>query len=354
MLFGEPVYLWLLILPAALGPLWLWRTVQRRRDALLFSRRRQVPVVERVGRLGGWPFWLVVLGALALTLLAIARPLAAVARVRTAGVDLVILQDGSASMHVTDVGPDRWQRSTRFLRVLAQSLRWKDDRIALALFARIAAPQVRLTRDPNTFFFFLDHLDRSSPFPLSDDTTWDTNIEAGIYWGMRLIEKDEELGGPSPNGKAFVLVSDGQAWSGEVDRALGLARSKGIPIFVVGVGTEAGGVIPEPTDASAVAPAGTATWRRCARRWTVPPSSRLPRPPTGNISISGGRPTGRSPARSSTRFAGGPARAVSNPSSKSSTGGVCWPARVWSASASCSCANEPRSACSSSAAAQRS
>ena len=88
---------------------------------------------------------------------------------------------------------DRWQRSMRFLRTLGESLRWKDDRMAMALFAHIAAPQVRLTKDPNTYFFFLDHLAHESPFRLEDDTTWDTNIELGIAWGMRLIEKDSEL-----------------------------------------------------------------------------------------------------------------------------------------------------------------
>ena len=170
--------------------------------------------------------------------------------VRTAGVDIVVLQDGSASMYVRDLKPDRWQRSVRFLRVLAESLQWRDDRIALALFAHIAAPQVRLTRDPNTFFFFLDHLQRESPFPLREDTTWDTNIELGIHWGARLVEKDEELLGRSPNGKAFVLVSDGQAWSGEIAKALQLARSLDIPVHVVGVGTSYGGLIPQaPLDA---------------------------------------------------------------------------------------------------------
>ena len=43
--------------------------------------------------------------------------------------------------------------------------------------------------------------------------------------------------GRSPNGKVFVLVSDGQAWSGEVEKSLQLARSRDIPVFVVGVGT---------------------------------------------------------------------------------------------------------------------
>ena len=54
---------------------------------------------------------------------------------------------------------------------LGESLAWKDDRMAMALFAHIAAPQVRLTKDPNTFFFFLDHLAQESPFRLEDDTT---------------------------------------------------------------------------------------------------------------------------------------------------------------------------------------
>ena len=59
----------------------------------------------------------------------------------------------------------------RFLRLLGDSLSWKNDRIALALFAHIAAPQIRLTKDPNTFFFFLDHLDKEPPFRIEDDTT---------------------------------------------------------------------------------------------------------------------------------------------------------------------------------------
>ena len=63
---------------------------------------------------------------------------------------------------------------------------------------------------------------------------------------MRLIEKDEELHGKSPNAKAFVLISDGQAWSGEVAQSLKLARANDVPICVVGVGTTIGGFIPEP------------------------------------------------------------------------------------------------------------
>ncbi len=222
-------------------------------------------------------FWACLLLALTSTILAAARPQAVTSSVRTAGIDLVILQDGSASMHVEDMptsrgrspagaGPrgDRWQRSMQFLRMLGESLRWEDDRIALALFARIATPQIRLTRDPNTFFFFLDHLQEASPFRIEDDSSWDTNIERGIYWGLRLVDADatmraligtmapeaseaaQQARDVSKNAKAFVLVSDGQAWSGEAEKSIAVAKQRGLPIYVVGVGTTAGGPIPDP------------------------------------------------------------------------------------------------------------
>ena len=249
--FAEPQFLWLLVAPAVLLVLWVWRLVRHGHDRRGFRRLRRLPVRERLTLFGGLLFWLCLTGALALTIAAMARPTAAVPLARSAGADVIILQDGSASMHVRDVGGDRWRRSIQFLRTVGESLRWKDDRIALALFAHIAEPQIRLTKDPNTYFFFLDHLAGASPFRLEDDPTWDTNIEQGVFWGMRLIEKDEELHGRSPNAKVFLLISDGQAWSGEVARAMKLARDRNIPIFVVGVGTTSGGEIPDPKRAAA-------------------------------------------------------------------------------------------------------
>jgi Ca-activated chloride channel family protein len=257
--FADPGYLWLLIVPAVLLLVWAWQLARRRRDARRFRQHRRLPVRERFPIFGGLVFWLCALLATALTILALARPTAAVSLVRTAGVDLVVLQDGSASMRTPDVASDRWQRSIRFLRVLGESLAWKDDRIAMALFAHIATPEVRLTKDPNTFFFFLDHLNRESPFRLEDDTTWDTNIELGIAWGLRLIERDQELYGKSPNAKAFVLVSDGQAWSGEVARSLRMARERQVPVYVVGVGTTNGGWIPEAPQPQPIAGRPTVT-----------------------------------------------------------------------------------------------
>jgi len=244
--FEEPQFLWLLLAPAVLLALWFWQAARRRGDAHRYAHRRTLPVRQRFGMFGGLLFWFCLILATASAILALARPHARISIVRTAGIDLVILQDGSTSMRVTDVAGNRWQRSMRFLRQLGEAISWKDDRLAMALFARIATPQVRLTKDPNTYFFFLDHLSDESPFRLEDDTSWDTNMELGIYWGLKLIDKDEEIHGKSPNAKAFVLISDGQSWSGEVEKSLERVRAKGIPIFAIGVGTSGGGVIPNP------------------------------------------------------------------------------------------------------------
>jgi Ca-activated chloride channel family protein len=255
MRFGAPGFLTLLVLPAGLLVLWFWQLWRRRVDARSFMRRRQVPVHERIPFFGELLFWFFLVLASGAAILALAKPLAVTSLVRTAGVDLIILQDGSASMHVTDVKGNRWQRSMRFLRTMGEALRWDNDRVAMALFAHMATPQIRLTKDPNTYFFFLDHLEDKSPFRLEDDGTWDTNIERGIYWGMRLIEKDEELRRTAAvttklpeanNARTFVLISDGQSWSGEVAKSLALAQGAGIPLSVIGVGTTAGGIIPDP------------------------------------------------------------------------------------------------------------
>lgn len=246
MTFREPDYLWLLVVPTALVALAIWRLARRRRDIALLRARRIVPARQRFAWAGDVPFWITVALAAAGFIVALARPSASSQTLRRAGVDVVVLQDASASMHVMDTpgGRSRWQRSTQFLRRLGDALSWREDRIALAAFAHIAAPQIRLTRDPNTLFFFLDHLSQRPPFRLDDATTWDTNLELGIYWGVRLIEKDEEIHGRSPNAKLFIMLSDGESWSGEVAKSIDLAVSKNFPVFVIGVGTQSGGKMP--------------------------------------------------------------------------------------------------------------
>src|SRR4051812_41087960 len=93
--FEEPQYLWLLVLPAMLLLLWFWQAARRRGDARQFAHHRTLPVRERFQIFGGLLFWLCLVLASASTIVALGRPLARISLVRTAGIDLVILQDGS-------------------------------------------------------------------------------------------------------------------------------------------------------------------------------------------------------------------------------------------------------------------
>jgi hypothetical protein len=243
--FAAPQFLWLLAAPGLFLVAWLWRFWRRLADLRRLRERRSIPVRERFALGGDLWFWFFLILSAASLAVALARPRGVTTVVNRAGLDIVVLADGSASMHVRDVPGNRWQRSMDFLRLLGDSLSWNDDRMALTVFAHIATPQIRLTSDPNTVFFFLDHLHGRPPFRLEDDTTWDTNLEQGIAWGLRLLEKDQELHGASPNGKLFVMLSDGESWSGEVARAIERAVREHVPLHVIGVGTLAGGDLPE-------------------------------------------------------------------------------------------------------------
>ena len=253
--FARPELLWLVAAPAFLAVLWVWRFARRRTELGQLRRRRTLPVGEHFHVAGDLSFWGCQLLALTLIVVALAHPQAPASTPRRPGLDVVVLQDASASMRVTDVSTagirdatsparDRWQRSMQFLRQLGDTLSWREDRIAMTVFAHIAAPQIRLTRDPNALFFFLDHLHSQPPFRLEDDTTWDTNLELGIAWGLRIVEKDEEIRGRSPNAALFIVLTDGETWSGEVAQAMARVTQRGIPVHVIGVGTLGGGQLP--------------------------------------------------------------------------------------------------------------
>src|SRR5215813_1770244 len=121
-IFAEPVYLWLLPVPAMLLVLWLCQVWRRRLDTRRSTRHRVLPVRARFTLAGDLAFWLCVIVAASLCIIALARPQARVSAVSTGGRDIVILQDGSASMWTRDVTPDRWQRSVQFIRAFAKAL----------------------------------------------------------------------------------------------------------------------------------------------------------------------------------------------------------------------------------------
>ena len=201
------------------------QVVRRRSDARKYRAARLVPVHERFGAVGELAFWLALIAALVADdsrALEAARDhrhrpqpgrrhraahgwLYVDARARHGHRSLAARHAVGAHAH-EDAELERRPHGARHVR---------GHRRAAG----------RLTRDPNTILFFLDHLDDAPTFRLENETSWNTNVEDAIYWGVKLVETDQEMYGPSKNARTFVVISDGQVWSGNVQRAIAPRRA---------------------------------------------------------------------------------------------------------------------------------
>ena len=56
--WGEPLYLWLLLVPAVLLVLWIVQVARRRRDTREYQSTRVVPTREKYTWAGDLAFWL--------------------------------------------------------------------------------------------------------------------------------------------------------------------------------------------------------------------------------------------------------------------------------------------------------
>ena len=207
--FGQPEWLWLLAFPALLArPLGLALLSAAGRHPPARRAPRTMPVPSASASSADLPFWLCLTGRDRV-------PRRGARRVRTGRQRSCARAASTSSSCSTD--PPRC--ASRMSPAIAGSARavpsaarrsmgWKNDRIALALFARIAAPQVRLTTDPEHLLLLPRQPREGAAVPArAKRPRWDTNLEHGIHWGLRMIEKDEELHGRSSERAAVRMPS---------------------------------------------------------------------------------------------------------------------------------------------------
>ncbi len=150
-----------------------------------------------------------------------------------AGIDLVFAVDVSKSMLAKDLSPSRLERVRFLILDLLPELR--GDRIGLVTFAGVSFTESPLTYDYATFRLFLDDL---SPdlIPVAG-----TNLESALREAAKTLGLKRQRDG------AIVLMTDGEAFSGDLDSAVREINDAGIKVFTVGVGSEVGAPIPEET-----------------------------------------------------------------------------------------------------------
>jgi len=246
--FLRPQQLWLLaLLPVVF--------VLLRISALHKSRaREQFEDFRRVARISSvtTPRYdavrsLLLLGAFAALILALARPLSEV-RLRKAVYrkqDVVLILDVSLSMQATDVHPSRKERAKEEIRNFIVSRGPLVDRIGLVTFSSTSLILSYLTSDAENILFYLDYMD------LTGGISYGTNIGAALRSALALIEKESQVTAQSGlddrNQKIFLLLADGEDYGQELDDAVRQTAATGIPVYAVGIGSEHDAPIPMQT-----------------------------------------------------------------------------------------------------------
>lgn len=147
------------------------------------------------------------------------------------GRDLFIALDISRSMLAQDLKPSRLEFAKRKIKNLVGAL--SCERVGLILFSGTSFISCPLTRDYGAFFLFLDQLDGASM------STGTTALDAPIAQATNAFES----GSPRKH-KLLVIVTDGEDFSPTLAATKEKARSLGLTVFALGIGTEQGGPIP--------------------------------------------------------------------------------------------------------------
>src|SRR5215831_5908907 len=151
-------------------------------------------------------------------------------RRQSQGSDVVFVVDVSASMETKDVPPSRMEEARRDAEALLGHL--AGNRVGVVAFAGDAVRLCPLTLDQAAVRLTLETI---GPGTVSEPGT---DLGKALRAGLKLLpagRRDEQ---------AMVVWTDGEDLEGHAREALSEVRNAGLRVLTVGVGTQAGDVIP--------------------------------------------------------------------------------------------------------------
>lgn len=231
--FAHPVYLYLLLLLIPLIAWYIYKLSRMQAHFRLASTNAflKMPRSFKV-YMRHLPFLLRVI-AIALVIIVLARPqsINQWQETESQGIDIVLAIDISGSMLAQDLTPDRL---TAAIKVASEFVTDRpNDKIGLVIFAGESFTQCPLTTDHKVLLNLLNEV----RFGM---------VEDGTAIGLGLANSVNRLKDSKSQSKVVILLTDGTNNRGQIAplTAADLARSYGIRVYTIGVGTQ--GMAPTP------------------------------------------------------------------------------------------------------------
>lgn len=232
--FKDPVFfIFLLALPLLL--IWVNR---KKKSSLKISFGSELKKIQGINSVQRIQFYISIIRmiGIAFVIIALARPqqVSAEKEFEASGIDIVIAMDISGSMLAEDFKPvNRMMVAKEEAKRFVQGR--QSDRIGLVVFAGKSYTQCPLTLDYEILTRLIDDVEIGM-------------IKDGTAIGLGIANAVNRLRSSDGKSKIIIMLTDGDNNAGNIDpiTAAELARSFGIKIYTIGIGT--GGMVPFPID----------------------------------------------------------------------------------------------------------
>jgi len=234
--YANPEYFWLFLVFIPLIAWYVWKN-HTLNATLQISSLKGFEGMQKSYKyyLRHLPFALRMM-ALALVIVVLARPQSTDkwSNTTTEGIDIVMAMDLSGSMQAQDLKPNRLEAA---INVATEFVAGRtDDKMGLVVFAGESFTQCPLTTDQSV----LINLFRAIP---------DIELEDGTAIGMGLATAIARIKDSEAKSKVIILLTDGENNAGEItpETAAEMARTFGIRVYTIGVGTNGSAPFPVQT-----------------------------------------------------------------------------------------------------------
>jgi Ca-activated chloride channel homolog len=229
----ESKYLYLLFILPILVLVFLWVEIWKRKKQKEFGDLDLVKKLspEKSNFKPALKFGILLLAILML-ILGLVNPKIGtkIEKVKREGIDIVFAIDVSKSMLAEDIAPNRLEKGKQIVSQIINNL--GSDRIGIVAYAGSAFPVLPITTDYNVAKMFLQSM--NSGMISSQGSSLDEAIN---------LSKTYFEGSPNTS-KLMIMITDGEDHSEGAEDAAEEAKKIGMKIITIGIGTTAGGPIP--------------------------------------------------------------------------------------------------------------